>query len=228
MIALIEAMGARRYAPLGQLCSGSCQRAMVWYAWDAAVAAGFFELLRHFENALGRAMSARLAAGFARADWWNAQTLDLTYTGNAMIEKAAERIGRTRGTAPVGSFANELMLGFWVSLLSRGSDYDNRLWRPMLRHAFPEYRGSRAALHQDLAYLVTLRNKIAHHAPIGSRHLPADHESIHRIVGYLGQLQVKWLERHDRVPALLALRPGRCPNGHLCVADVEGRLHYDV
>jgi hypothetical protein len=211
-VTLIEAYGARRYAPQDALCSERCQQAMAWYEWDTSIAAGFFELLRHFENALGHAMAAQLAAGFGQADWWNAQTLNLTHAGNAMIDKAVERIGFTRHTAPVGRLVNELMLGYWVSLLSNGLDYDNRLWRPMLRHAFPEYRGSRSALHTDLRYLLTLRNKIAHQAPIGSRHLSADHASIHRIVGYLGQEQVKWMERYDRVLALLVLKPQGCPN----------------
>jgi hypothetical protein len=212
MVALMEAQGARRYTPQGALCSEYCRQAMVWYEWDTTVAAGFFKLLRHLENALGNAMSSQLAQGFARTDWWNAQTLRLTYAGNQMIDRAARRIGCTRDDAPADRLVTELTLGFWVSLLSRGEDYDNTLWRFMLRHAFPEYHGERGALHENLKYLVTFRNKIAHQAPIGSRDLVADHTSIHRTVGHLGQGQAKWLEGRDRVPALLVLKPERCPN----------------
>jgi hypothetical protein len=128
-----------------------------------------------------------------------------------MALEAADRVRAGGRTLKPGEVVYEMTFGFWVSLLSRGNDYENRLWRPHLRHAFPEYRGNRERLRQDLDYLRTLRNQIMHHRPIGSRHLAADCASIYRVIGYVSPDLTKWLPAMDRVPMLLAARPGPCP-----------------
>jgi hypothetical protein len=209
--ALIRRVNATRYAPAGMLCGANCQNALTWYQWDAQMSGAFYELLKHLENTLSLAMSSRLAVGFGQVDWWNAPGIDLHHAAEQMALEAADRVRAGGRTLKPGEVVYEMTFGFWVSLLSRGNDYENRLWRPHLRHAFPEYRGNRERLRQDLDYLRTLRNQIMHHRPIGSRHLAADCASIYRVIGYVSPDLTKWLPAMDRVPMLLAARPGPCP-----------------
>ncbi|MDT0310308.1 hypothetical protein RM780_25650 [Streptomyces sp. DSM 44917] len=85
-----------------------------------------------------------------------------------------------------------------------------RLWRPALRHAFPAYRGPRRPLHRTLDHLRTLRNKVAHHEPIGPRDLGADRDSALLVLGYLSDDVQRWVALVDRIPAVLAERPAPC------------------
>jgi hypothetical protein len=68
------------------------------------------------------------------------------------------------------------------------------LWRPCLFRAFPHTRGSRTQVHQPLDYLRTFRNRIAHHAPIFTRHLEADYASILAVAGWICPKTRDWIE----------------------------------
>jgi len=104
----------------------------------------------------------------------------------------------------------ELNLGFWVSLLGRGSNYETRLWRPALRWAFPGYSGTRQVLHRELDHLRTFRNRIAHYEAIYHRHLEADHQSVLRVIGHISPDVATWVAHNDRVTEVLARRVGVC------------------
>lgn len=75
-----------------------------------------------------------------------------------------------------------------------------------LYRAFPHYRGPRKPLHLDLRML-GLRNRIGHHEPIHHRHLAADRETVHRLLGYLSSDMQRWGRDRDRFPELLGCRP---------------------
>ena len=105
--------------------------------------------------------------------------------------------------------AVELSFGFWTGLLGRGNAYEHRLWIPALRHAFPNYRGSRTHLHGVAESLRLLRNRIAHHEPVFDRHLAADHASILKLAGYLDDDVRGWIDSQSRVSEVLSRR-GQC------------------
>jgi hypothetical protein len=109
-----------------------------------------------------------------------------------------------------GDAKHDLPLGFWVSLLGSGNQYENKLWRPTLHLAFPGYHGPRKPLYRDFDHVRTFRNRIAHHKPIHHRHLNADHETIARLAGYISPVLPKWMAGNDRVPKLLACRSDVC------------------
>jgi len=102
-----------------------------------------------------------------------------------------------------------LSFGFWVSLLSGGHgwNYEMTLWRPGLRKAFPEYRGTRARLHNKLNTVRLFRNRIAHHEPVHHRHLAADYESVLTIAGWLSPAYARWIRRQDQIVEVIARRP---------------------
>ncbi len=206
------AVRASVFAPLGVLCSPDCAEALRWYQWEASVASAFFTLLRHLERALGHAMSDQLTKCFEREDWWDHPGVNLHHVSRRKIGAAIEKQARRRGQTKAETVQRELTLGFWVSLLGRGNDYETRLWRPALRHAFPAYHGARQPLHQDLDHLRTLRNRVAHHEPVGTRDLDADRRSALRVMGYLSHDLRRWAVSEDGIPSVLAERPAPCPS----------------
>lgn len=114
---------------------------------------------------------------------------------------------RRKGTAGADDVVANLPFGFWVALIS--SDYDRYLWVPALHRAFPYYHGRRKTLHDNFDAMRRFRNRIMHHEPVHHRHLEADHEKICRLLGYIEPETAAWLGEFDRVPEILAKRPGR-------------------
>ena len=83
-----------------------------------------------------------------------------------MIEKAEASLRAGRKDITPGRVVAELSFGFWVSIL--GPRYETTLWRPALRHAFPNRpRGvERKQVQGTLNVVRRLRNRIAHHERI--------------------------------------------------------------
>jgi len=48
-----------------------------------------------------------------------------------------------------------------------------------------------------------------HHEPVFHRDLVADHAKIYRLISYIQPDATVWLSEFDRVPEVLANRPGR-------------------
>jgi hypothetical protein len=105
----------------------------------------------------------------------------------------------------------QLTFGFWVSLLS--VQYDRSFWVPALHRAFPGYHGRRGSLHDNLEAMCYLRNRVMHHEPVYHRDLAADHAKIYRLIDYVQPDATALLRRLDRVPEILAARPGGAYRG---------------
>ncbi|MFF1777643.1 hypothetical protein [Streptomyces virginiae] len=207
---LIKMTDAGRYADPATLCSAACRQALAWSDWEMAAAKAAYELLRNLENILRCTVSDRLSSHYGCGDWWNAPRLRLTYSTLEKIETAENKL-RQAG-APVTSTAilREVPLGFWVSLLGRGLDYETQVWRPV-SSGFPGYRGRRGPLHARLDHLRLLRNKVAHQDRIGGRDLAADRRSILTAIGYVSEGVARCVDVADTaLPRLLISRPGIC------------------
>ncbi|MGW2214071.1 hypothetical protein ACWCSD_03710 [Nonomuraea sp. NPDC001684] len=188
-------------------CGGDRVAALRLFCWNTEVAAAFYGPLQHLELALRSVLDQRMFHLFGRDDWWNHPQADLHYGAVAKIREAIHQLGRQGLTPTPSEVVAELPFGFWVSLIGRGNNYDQRLWRTTLYQAFPGYRGGRHALHRKLDFLRVLRNKIAHHAPIYHRHLHADHEAIMAMLGFIDAPLADLVARYSPVPAVLARRP---------------------
>jgi hypothetical protein len=156
------------------------------------------------------ALQCALAAHFRRTDWWASPQARLHRLTARKIDEAEQEL-RRRGKIPdPNRIVAELSMGFWVSLLGPGNEYETRLWRPALHSAFRGYRGKRKGLHRDFDHVRTFRNRVAHHEPIYHRHLAADHDTIMRLAGYISGSYAAWMRQHDRVPEVLAYRGDVC------------------
>ncbi|MFK4041746.1 hypothetical protein ACI2LC_38595 [Nonomuraea wenchangensis] len=188
-------------------CGGDRVAALRLFCWNTQVAAAFYGPLQHLELALRSVLDQRMSRLFDREDWWDHPQADLHYGAQAKIREAVHQLGRQGLRSTPREVVAELPFGFWVSLVGRGNNYDQRLWRASLYRAFPGYRGGRHALHRRLDFLRVLRNKIAHHAPIHHRHLEADHEAIIMMLGCIDEPLARLVARYSPVPAVVAVRP---------------------
>jgi hypothetical protein len=127
------------------------------------------------------------------------------------------------------------MFGFWVKILGRGGYngtgpsrsrryYDEQLWKPALRSAFPHVGDlERQKVEQAARRVQLVRNRVAHHEHIiwgvpvpGERdragtglrlRLTDAHGTLLELAGH-GDVGLRaWLEQHSRVPATLASCP---------------------
>ncbi|SCE69716.1 hypothetical protein [Micromonospora chokoriensis] len=202
---MIALLSPERMAPYLNRCAGNSVAAIRLYYWNIDVTRALQAHLPFFEPILRNSMAAQLATLTGRVDWWHAGALPLRKPEAARLDRALQACGPRQPSLRVGDVLTELSLGFWAALLGR--EYEMTLWRPALRHAFPEYRGARGPLHRDLHHLNRLRNRMAHHEPIHHRHLAADNEKIFLIMGYVSSFAATSVRANDRVPEELARKP---------------------
>ncbi len=176
------------------------------YRWNLQVSEAFLPALSCLEIALRNAVHDQLTAKYHRPDWWAVAPLN-GHDADKVQSVARDIQSRRRGIPAPDDIVAELSFGFWVSLLSR--QYDRSLWHSSLHLAFPGYRGDRHSLHDKLDSVRRFRNRIMHHEPVHHRHLAADHVKIYTLLGYIEPEAAAWLGRFDRVPEVLAVRPGR-------------------
>jgi hypothetical protein len=208
---MLQAIASReRVEPYLVACFGDRSAAVRLYSWNIQVSAAFQAPLGCLEIAFRNALHNRLSALFGRDDWWLSPGLRLHHTGQRIVTEALQDIQRHGRRPTPGRVVAELPFGFWVSLLGSGTDYETRLWRPTLRHAFPGYSGHRRPLHGEFDEIRRFRNRVAHHEPIHRRDLAADHKRIVRLLGYISPEYVAWVRLNDRVPEVLAHRADVC------------------
>ena len=212
-------------------------RALQLYTRNTQLSAAFYGPLQGLEIALRNALHRQLTRLYGAA-WYNNPAAGFDLGGLERIATAKTEIERAGQSATPSRLVAALSFGFWVSLVGAGgridptgsrATYEMTLWRPALRGAFPHHRPlTRKQVHQPLNALRKLRNRIAHHEPIFARPLLEDHQRILEVSGWISPGVRTWVERHSRVPQLLAasdvlnrrsMCTGRPPVGPRCNAD---------
>ncbi|MDD2760665.1 MAG: Abi family protein [Methylomonas sp.] len=212
LAALETSLSPERIETYIQATNGDKEQALRLYTWNTAVSAAFYGPLQGLEVALRNAMHRQLDLKYG-SDWYDNSKCGLDAGALNRIDEAKHKlkIGRYRIDPP--HIIAELPFGFWVSLLGKGGrprqpetakrNYDMTLWRPALYKAFPNSKRSRSDTHNPLDYLRTLRNRIAHHEPIFTRHLRKDYQSIIEVTEWICPKTAEWIRHHSRVESLL-------------------------
>jgi len=201
-----KTFGPHRVDPYLAAAQREGVRVLELILWDIQASEAFHTPLGALETCFRQAIHERLKSHYHRPDWWSAAPLsphDLSKVSKASGE--ARREGNHRPSAD--AIAAQLTFGFWVNLLSQR--HDRHFWVPALHQAFPGYRGRRGDLHDNLEAMCYLRNRVMHHEPIFHRDLRSDHSKICRLISYVQPDAAAWLGEFDRVPQVLANRPGR-------------------
>ncbi|WP_456281091.1 hypothetical protein M1D55_03195 [Cupriavidus sp. JZ107] len=105
---------------------------------------------------------------------------------------AYEHILRARQkvvSVSMGQLVVQLTLYFWKRLFS--TSYEHTLWRPALKHVFPDKSVSRALVASHLEALYQTRNRIAHHEPVYGHRLQQAQAAIDFIARCLRRGDIK-------------------------------------
>jgi hypothetical protein len=212
--ALFAALSPERMATYIAAAGGERERALRLYTWNTAISAAFYGPLQGLEVALRNALHRELTAAYGPV-WYDNPACGFDAGAVNRIDAAKENLRRAGYVIDPPHVVAELSFGFWVSILGSGGrsamlgsakrNYEMTLWRPCLHKAFQE-RLRRVEAHRPLDYLRTLRNRIAHHEPIFTRHLEADYGSLLTVTGWICPKTRDWIEHHSRVEDLLVDR----------------------
>jgi len=195
---LIRSVSDERFATYRRL-AGSDKPAWDLYAANVALSSAFYAPLQTLEVTLRNSVDREMSH---RHPGWLTGTAVLHGPELRQLSDACERLTRQGKAHDHGRLVAELSFGFWTSLFA--NSYDTDLWRTALhRTLYP--RQQRAALHDMLDRLRTLRNRIAHHEPIIQRRLLEDHQRILDLLSWLDPAVAGWVDRRSRVIDLLVL-----------------------
>jgi hypothetical protein len=188
--------------------------ALEFYAWNCRASTALFELIGWFEvawrNNIDRAICA--GRGVAAPHWLFDRSFPLQPGTRAKVEAAVVKARRTTKQPTPGQVIAELSLGFW-RFTARG--YWTSIWR-YLNHAFPHAPGvpHAADLDRKLDAIIKLRNRIAHHEPLGPvGPLCRQVEQILEIGAWISPDMADWWRDRTSVREALACRP--CERGDI-------------
>jgi hypothetical protein len=138
------------------------------YAWNCGASTALFELIGWFEVAWRNNIDRAICAGRATdaPHWLFDRSFPLRPTTWAKVDAAVRTVRRRVKRPAPGQVIAELTLGFW-RFTARG--YHQTVWMNYLSRAFPHAPGppQPAAMDRQLDRIIKLRNRIAHHEPLG-------------------------------------------------------------
>lgn len=209
---LVEAISPERFQPFLHRCGGDRVRALRLYAWDSEVARALQSPLRDLEVSLRNRLHRQLVGRHGQDAWWDVPKARPNHKGQDMLDQARETLAHRSPYRPFGpsDIVAQLSFGFWVSLLGSGGgdNYEMKYWNSSLRHVFREHRGGRRALYRKFQFMLTLRNRIAHHECIFQRHLAQDLDTALTLLRYVAPDMADRHEKYGQVPDVLARKSG--------------------
>jgi hypothetical protein len=183
--------------------------ALELYAWNCRASTTLFELIGWFEVAWRNNIDRAICAG--RDDrtqhWLFDRTFPLQPRTWEKVSVAMRTVGGRTRQPTSGQVIAELSLGFW-RFTARG--YWTTIWRTHLSHAFPHAPGVPQAAQMDrqLDRIIKLRNRIAHHEPIGQ--VAAVHRTVEDMLAigsWISPAMARWWRDRTTVRLALADRP---------------------
>lgn len=230
LAAVRRALSEERLVSYDSWAGGDQAVGLKLYEWNTVASAACYGTLQAVEvvlrNAIHDQLTAMHGAGGLPGTWLDDPAQLLEPRRVADIAAARRRLARLGRPPTPGRVVAELPFGFWRYLLS--ARYEQFLWTPALRHAFPYLQPQRRrAIAEPVERLHYLRNRIAHHEPIHRRALASDYADMLTIVGVICPHTRGWAEATSYVPAAHAARPALVarvdlPRGRLArVRDLE-------
>ncbi|MCF8587120.1 hypothetical protein [Gordonia liuliyuniae] len=190
---------------------GDLHGALRLYDWNAVASAAVLVTVAMVEVIVRNAMDSQLTAWAARrgeGSWFDTIPVD----GRALADleracRAAE--SSTGGNDFHGKAVAELGFGFWRCLVAQR--YLTPLWVPALNQAFPngyrDIRERRLRVERNLAGLVTVRNRAAHHEPIHCRDLLADLRAAVEVATWVDVDAGAWVAARSPLENVVRRRP---------------------
>lgn len=202
-----------RFATYLRACGNDTASALRLYVWNAEVSAAFIVPLHICEVAVRNGVVEAIervhgpnwpwSNGFIRS--LSAPKKPHHYNPQVNLRAVAAKQPTT------GKVVADLNFAFWEKVFTVGQD--QRLWAPHMHAVFPGLSpavptpAARAQAFRLLQDIRHFRNRIAHHEPIFRRQLADDYTSIRLLIEWRRPVGATWLDRIERISALLALRP---------------------
>lgn len=171
------------------------EAALKLYLWNSKISSAFYMPLQGLEITLRNFLHDALSHHFKRPDWYDATRL--TPKAGEMLQAAKDVIQKSGKQADPPHVVAELSFGFWVSLLNKS--YHPTLWIPVLGKAFSAAKLPRGHIQTELENIRILRNRIAHHEPVFTRHLAKDYTAIIKVIGWMSPAKADWIDQHNSV-----------------------------
>ena len=152
-----------------------------------------------FEIILRNFINFSLAQIYQSSYWWSVSNL-INEPDLRNIARAIQRIKHKGLSETVKNITESLDLSFWIKLLSK--PYHETIWMKLLKY-FPTYPGRREDFYKRAREIRSLRNLIAHHAPILHRNLLRDHQYLHELTMILDPQLAQEVQKRSRVLDLL-------------------------
>lgn len=188
------------------------------YVYNMALAGAFLGPIHLLEVVTRNAMHQQMATHAGQPDWWNSPRIFLLQRQQEGITKAETQLKNQRQTITTSYGADDLVaaldFGFWCGLLGKGVsgdsayDYERQLWQPVLRRAFPRFRGNRDQLCSKMDAARRLRNRVGHHEPIHTRNQKTDYANIFNLLAYVSNPIAQWMDDRSRLPSVAVRKPG--------------------
>ncbi|MCF8601883.1 hypothetical protein L5I01_00765 [Gordonia sp. HY442] len=190
---------------------GDLHAALRLYDWNAVASAAVLMTVAMVEVITRNAMDSQLSAWAARRgepSWF--ETIPLDGKALAALEHAFRKVEAAPcGNDFHGKVVAELSFGFWRILVAQR--YLTSLWVPALNKAFPygyrDIRERRFRVEQNLAALVAVRNRAAHHEPIHGRDLLADLRSAVEVATWVDVDAGAWVAARSPLESVVRRRP---------------------
>lgn len=195
------------------VAQGDRERALKLYTRNTELSAAFYGPLQGLEVALRNALHRELTRLYGAA-WYDNLAAGLDRVALERIADAKRKIAPGGGTVTPSKMVARLfvrLLGL-VARIGRpprrgrppGELRDDALAAGASARVPVPHAVTRIQAYQPLNALRKLRNRIAHHEPIFARPLLEDHERIVEVTGWISPGARMWIDRHSRVPLLLA------------------------
>ncbi len=201
--ALKTTISVDRLSTYLQTTENNEEKALKLYLWNTRISATFYIPLQGLEICLRNTLHTALSEKYDE-EWYNYINF-LDNRAYELIDSAKKQVKRLHEEVNAPHVVAELSFGFWLSLLNK--QYHQSLWIPCFGRKFSNARKPRAKIHRELDHLRILRNRVAHHEPIFTRHLEKDYKSITRTIGWMCETTSKWVDENNSVIDILNERP---------------------
>ena len=204
------------------------------YLWDMSIAAALWPSVSFVEVTLRNAMNDELCEYFdvPPEDGWHTrvkcapankpsdwdqlkrQYIYLTAQDLETLNEQVNRVKRkTRSNRVSGDLVvGKVSLGIWGMLLDSGdqssatSNYEQTLWEPCLKSAFPNYKGKRGVLRDKIRQFSVVRNRIAHHEHLIGKNIPKYVDGMRELLGYIDEEAQDFFVNNHQVQKALDTR----------------------
>jgi hypothetical protein len=197
LASLEKSLSKERLARYLATAGGDIEKALLYHLWNAALGAALHMPIQNFELLLRNSLNAELSTAFGPA-WYDALSPRLEPRLQQTIDAAKSELLKMHRPVNQSGLVAQFTFGFWLTLLTKR--YDTPLWRTALYRAFPNAPAplNRWHIHDSIAKIRELRNRIAHHEPIFQRNLEAEHDFVINVAGWMCQDTASWIRYHSQ------------------------------